>query len=162
MRIAVMSDSHDNIWMLAKAIPHLMDVDVILHCGDLVSPFMLVRLAQGVGDIPVHIVWGNNDGDKRLLAEVASNTGKIKLHGEIAILELGQLRVAVNHYPKIARGLAQSGSYDLVCYGHDHTRHEEWIGNTLLLNPGELMGMQGPGSLAIYDSESRAVKFIEI
>ncbi|MBN1666292.1 MAG: metallophosphoesterase [Anaerolineales bacterium] len=162
MRIAVMSDSHDNIWKLAQAIPHMAEADVILHCGDLISPFMIVRLVQGVKDKPIHIVWGNNDGDKRLLSEMAANAGNVKLHGEYALLELEGLKVAINHYPKVARALAESGKYDLVCYGHDHTAHEEWIGDTLLLNPGELMGMQGRSTIAMYDSERKTVEFVEV
>ena len=162
MRISVMSDSHDNIWKLDKAIKYLASTNVVLHCGDLISPFMIVRLGQGLKEIPAHIVWGNNEGDKRLIAEVAEQYENIHLHGEFADLELNGLRVAINHYPKIARGLAMSDKYGLVCYGHDHEAHQEWIGHTLLLNPGELMGMLGKSTIAIYDSETKEVEFVEI
>ena len=162
MRIAVVSDSHDNIWKLEKAIPHLATADVVLHCGDLIAPFMVIRLIKGAGGIPIHIVWGNNDGDKRLLTEVSSGVENIHLHGDLAELDFAGFKVAVNHYPQIGRALAESGRYDLVCYGHDHTAHEEWIGETLLLNPGELMGLQGASTIAIYDTENKVVEFIEI
>ena len=105
MRISVMSDSHDNIWKLDKAIKYLASTNVVLHCGDLISPFMIVRLGQGLKEIPAHIVWGNNEGDKRLIAEVAEQYENIHLHGEFADLELNGLRVAINHYTKLARGL---------------------------------------------------------
>jgi putative phosphoesterase len=107
-------------------------------------------------------VWGNNDGDKRLLTEVAQGVENIHLHGDIADLDFDGFKVAVNHYPKIARALAESGRYALVCYGHDHTAHEEWVGDTLLLNPGELMGLQGRSTVAIYDTDRKEVEFIEI
>ncbi|MBC8496911.1 MAG: metallophosphoesterase [Chloroflexi bacterium] len=162
MRIAIMSDSHDNIWKLAKAIPHLEAADAVLHCGDLIAPFMIIRLIKGTGGKPVHVVWGNNDGDKRLLAEVAASAENIHLHGEFAEIELGGLKVAINHYPKIARALAESGRYDLVCYGHDHTAHEEWIGETLLLNPGEMMGLNGRSTIALYNTKSKQVAFVEL
>ncbi|MFC1996542.1 metallophosphoesterase [Chloroflexota bacterium] len=162
MRIAILSDSHDNIWKLAKAMPALAEADEVIHCGDLISPFMIIRLIQGTRGKPVHIVWGNNDGDKGLIAEVASQAGNITLHGDFADLELGGLKIAVNHYPKVARSLAESGSYDVVCYGHDHIRHDEWVGKTLLLNPGELMGLQGRSTIAILDSRTRNVEFLEI
>jgi len=162
MRIAIMSDSHDNIWKLAKAIPHLEAADAVLHCGDLIAPFMIIRLIKGTGGKPVHVVWGNNDGDKRLLAEVAASAENIHLHGEFAEIELGGLKVAINHYPKIACALAESGRYDLVCYGHDHTAHEEWIGETLLLNPGEMMGLNGRSTIALYNTKSKQVAFVEL
>ncbi len=162
MRIAVLSDSHDNIWKLEKAMPHLAAADVVLHCGDLVSPFMVIRLIRGTGGKPVHVVWGNNDGDKRLLTEVAASAKNIHLHGDFAQLTLADFRVAMTHYPEIARPLAESGQYNLVCYGHDHTAHQEWIGKTMLLNPGELMGMQGRSTLAIFDTNTKQVEMIEI
>jgi hypothetical protein len=162
MRIAVLSDSHDNIWKLEKAMPHLAAADVVLHCGDLVSPFMVIRLIRGTGGKPVHIVWGNNDGDKRLLTEVAASAKNIHLHGDFAQLTFGDFRVAMTHYPEIARPLAESGQYHLVCYGHDHTAHQEWIRKTMLLNPGELMGMQGRSTLAVFDTNTKQVELIEI
>ena len=56
MRIAIISDSHDNVWKLDSAMPQLAQADVILHCGDVCSPFTLLRLAQGVQGKPIHLV----------------------------------------------------------------------------------------------------------
>ena len=162
MKIAVMSDSHDNIWKLSAAMPLLVEADAVIHCGDLIAPFMILRLIKGTDGKPVHIVWGNNDGDKGLIAQVAANAENIHLHGDFAHLEMDGLKIAVNHYPDIARTLAEAGSYDVVCYGHDHTMNEEWVGNTLLLNPGELMGLQGRSTIAVFDTRDKSVEFKEI
>ncbi len=162
MQIAVISDSHDNIWKLERAIPHLENADVVLHCGDLISPFMIKKLADGLPGKPIHFVWGNNDGDRRLLAALADQSGHIKAHGEFASLELDGHRIWINHYPEVARAIAESGKYDLVCYGHDHTAYEERIGNTLLLNPGEIMGLNGQSTLAILTDRMQKVLWIEI
>ncbi len=161
MRIVVLSDSHDNLWKLEAAGPTIASAEAVIHCGDLCSPFMVRRLAELAGERPVHIVWGNNDGDTFLIARVASGFPSVKLHGQLAELELGGMRVAANHYPEIARGLALSGLYDLVCYGHDHQRFEGRVGECLLLNPGELMGMKGVSSLAVLDTSSRRVEWVE-
>ena len=162
MKIAVLSDSHDNIWKLAAAMPHLAAADAIIHCGDLCSPFMILRLGEGVGGKPVHIVWGNNDGDRLLISRNARQFPEITLHGEIAEFEFGGLRIVVNHYPVVARGLAASGAYDLVCYGHDHIAHQEQVGSCMLLNPGELMGMKGPSRMSIVETEGRSVQSIDL
>ena len=106
MRIGIISDSHDNVWRLDEAIQHLKAVDVVLHCGDLISPFMVHRLAKGLSSIPIHMVWGNNDGDKLTVARIAQNFPVFTIHGEFAELEINGLRIAINHYPEIARGLA--------------------------------------------------------
>jgi putative phosphoesterase len=162
MRITVISDSHDNIWKLAQAMPYLAQSDAVIHCGDLVAPFMIKRLAAGVKEVPVHSVWGNNDGDKRLLTQFAEESGNITIHGDFAHLEIGGRSIAVTHYPDIAQALAASGQYDIVCYGHDHTAHEEQVGGTLLLNPGELMGMNGKSTLAQVDTVTLLVTWVEL
>ena len=141
MKIAILSDTHDNVAALARALQGLQTADAVLHCGDVCSPFTLKRLAEGMAGKPVHLVWGNNDGDRRMLAEIAAQAGNVTLHGEFADFTLGGLRVAMSHYPAVARAVVASGAYDLVCYGHDHQAHEERRGAALLLNPGELAGV---------------------
>ncbi len=56
MKFAVRCDSHDNLWNLEVAIPILVQTDAVIHCGDIIAPFMVKRLAEGLGAIPVHIV----------------------------------------------------------------------------------------------------------
>jgi len=160
MKLVVLSDTHDNIWALEDAMPHLRAADAILHCGDLCSPFMIPRLAQAGPE--VHIVWGNNDGDRHLLAEQAARCERIHLHGEFADFTLGGWRIAMTHYPDVARPLASGDRYALVCYGHDHTAHYSLVGETHLLNPGELMGLLGKRSLALVDTERGAVQHIAV
>ena len=61
-----------------------------------------------------------------------------------------------------ARDQALSGRYDLVCYGHDHEAHVERVGNTLLVNPGEVMGRLGPSRYAVYDTETGEAELRQI
>ncbi|MEJ2607410.1 MAG: metallophosphoesterase family protein [Anaerolineales bacterium] len=112
MIIGVLSDSHDNIWKLDQALPHLRQADVVLHCGDLCAPFMVTRLGQGLPQVPIHIVWGNNDGDTYLIAQKASAFPAITLHGALAEVELDGLVVALNHYPEIARDGYERPQFD--------------------------------------------------
>jgi putative phosphoesterase len=158
MKIAVLSDSHDNIWKLREALPQLKEADAVIHCGDLCAPFMIRELGEGLTGIPIHVVWGNNDGDTFLISKIAQSFPDIELHGQLAELDFNGFSVAVNHYPRIGQALAKSGMYDLVCYGHDHIAHEEKVQNCLLINPGELMGMKGPSTFVLVDVENRNVE----
>lgn len=162
MKIAILSDTHDHIWKVDQAMQQMREAEVILHCGDLCSPFVIRHLAAGSGGRPIHIVWGNNDGDPRLISQVAASFPFITLHGQFAELTLDGVRVAVNHYPEIARPLAASGHYDLVCYGHDHTAHHSRVGRCILLNPGEILGMKGRRTFAWYDTATGEVRFEEV
>lgn len=99
MKIAIVSDIHDHVWNLAKAIPHLRKADAVLCCGDLCSPFVLAQLAAGVS-APIHLVFGNNDGDHRL-TETAAAHDHVTLHGTFFRGELGGVSVAMTHYPLV-------------------------------------------------------------
>lgn len=161
MKVAVLSDSHDNVWKLDQAMPHLAAAEAVIHCGDLVAPFVVQRLGEGVGDTPVHIVLGNNEGDLFRIARVVDELPHVKFHGVLAEIELQGVMIAACHDPQVARGLARSGFYGMVCYGHTHAPHEEWIGDCLLLNPGELMALHGRSTIALVELPQRAVQWIE-
>ena len=162
MKIAVFSDTHDNIWKLERALGLMKNADVLIHCGDLCSPFVMKRLGEASKGRPIHVVWGNNEGDIRLICQIAKKYSNIQLHGELAELELDGLKLAINHYPDIARSLANSDFYDLVCYGHDHTAYQGLIGDCILLNPGEIMGLKGKTTFAFVDTQSRQIEFVEV
>ena len=56
----------------------------------------------------------------------------------------------------------RSGLYDLVCCGHDHTARDERVGESRLINPGELMGRLGPSTFARLDTESGVCTRVEV
>ena len=117
-------------------------------------------IAQGF-DGTVHLVWGNNDGDRlRIAANVQA--GNVTLYGELAELTLDGVTVALTHYPNIAVALAKGQQYDLVCHGHNHRREQVLVGRTLRLNPGEVMGRFGVSSYAIYDTVSHSATIFEL
>jgi putative phosphoesterase len=133
-KIAIFSDSHDQMATLRSALAaaNAAGAAVLLHCGDLCAPFMLKQIG-------------------------AARFPQITLHGMYAELEIAGRQIALIHYPEPARRIVQSGQLDLVCYGHDHTPLLERVGRGWLLNPGELLGLQGAPAWAIYDTVSGAV-----
>lgn len=167
MRIAVLSDVHDHVWNLRAALASLAGAEALVFCGDLCSPFVVPILAEGFRG-PVHVVFGNNDGDLYRISQQASRFETVRLHGELYADELGGLRVAANHYPELAAGLAASGRFDLVCYGHDHRFAIERRSETLVVNPGTLLGYD-PAARAdvaatflVVDSESRRAEGFQV
>ena len=160
MKIGIISDSHDRIENTNKALALIKErgAKVLIHCGDFCAPFMMNELAKFGGE--VHCVFGNID-DRFVTPNRAKELG-INFHGDIAELEFDGKKIAVNHYPKIAEGLASTGNYDLVCYGHDHTAAKKKIGNTLFLNPGGLWSRKTKTSFAIYDTETNEVEIIDL
>ncbi len=161
MKIAVLSDVHDNIWNLRKALKRMEGADALLFCGDFCAPFSLKMLADGFSG-PIHAVRGNNDGDAFLLMRVASRYEHVTLYSEaLAEVTLGDRRIAVVHYPHMAKAIAPSGKYDAVFFGHSHQAAKMWEGRTLVLNPGEVMGRFGKATFALYDTEAHDAEFVE-
>jgi hypothetical protein len=160
MKIAILSDVHDNIWKLESLLANL-EADALVFCGDFCAPFTLAQIAEGFAG-PIHVVFGNNDGDKLFLSRVAGRFSHVTLHGEFADMEMDGRRLAVTHYPEIGKALCQGGTYDLVCHGHSHERVVEQVGGTLRLNPGEVMGRLGLSTYAVYDTSVGQAQIVEV
>ena len=139
MRIAVLSDIHDNVWKLDGALAAIGATDALLCCGDLCSPFIVHQIGRAYAK-PVHIVFGNNDGDHFRITANAAHYPQIRLHGEIFTAEFDGRRIAMNHFDAIARPIVNSGRLDVVCFGHNHRFEIARSGLTLAVNPGAILG----------------------
>ncbi len=161
MKLAVLSDTDDNVRKVNVAL-HMM-AHAVVHCDDLCSPFVVGSMATFLPDTtPVHNIWGNNEGDIRLICMKATEHENITLHGDFASLNFHDLQVALTHYPTIARSLAASGHYQLVCYGHNRCAHRARTDNCILLNPVELLGLKGNTSLAWFQTITHTVQFVNV
>ena len=161
MKIAVLSDAHDNIWNVEKALGMLGGPEAMIFCGDFCAPFTLKMLADGFSG-PTHCVLGNNDGDALLLAQIASQTENVTLYQGTGHVEYDGRDLAFAHYPVIGRALARSGAYDAVFSGHTHRVTIEVFGETLWANPGEIMGRYGEPSFGLYDTVSGRLELVRL
>ncbi len=138
MRLAIVSDIHDHLWNLAAAMLTLQTADALLCCGDLCSPFVIDELTKFERE--VHIVFGNNDADLYRITSKALKKPNCKVHGELCEATFDGKRLAMNHFDYLARPMAKSGDYDVVCFGHNHQLEIARQQTTLLINPGPIMG----------------------
>lgn len=152
MKLAIISDTHDNLATLEKAVEWMKknNIEEVIHCGDICSPETLRWLSKNL-PIKINVVFGNVDVD--ILNETLQ-APNIIFHGETGKLFLDNLRIAFTHQPKTAKSLASSGQYDLVFYGHTHKPWEETIGQCKLINPGNLSNMLYKASFAVYNTKT--------
>ncbi|OQY43413.1 MAG: hypothetical protein B6242_14710 [Anaerolineaceae bacterium 4572_78] len=153
MKIAVLSDIHDNIWNLEKALEKLEGVDAMIFLGDFCAPFTLKQIADAFRG-PIHCIQGNNDGDMLLLMKIADSVGNVTFYNPLGIFEVDGKFIAFTHYPEIAEGLVATGKYSAVFYGHTHVFWHQKENDTLMVNPGEIMGRFGSPSFGYYDTDS--------
>lgn len=161
MKIGIISDSHDDMAMIERAVSELnaRDVGKVLHAGDFVAPFTIERLDRLNADIIG--IFGNNDGDRILLNERFGG----RIHNQPHTLSLGEppMRIVMVHEPKTVEALAKSGLYDVVIYGHTHIPDIKKIGSALVINPGKLARIhKGKTTFAVLDTESMEAEIIEL
>lgn len=161
MLIGICSDSHDHVEHIKKAVNHFkrVNIDLLIHAGDYCSPFT-VPLFEG---LPLHGIFGNNDGDKYLLMKKFSEIGA-NLHGDFYTFDADRISFAVYHgtHPEIKDSLCLCEKYDVVISGHTHEPTLNTIGKTTSINPGSINGFERDPMIALFDTETQNVKFIEL
>lgn len=140
MKIGIISDTHDNIPVIKKIFKRFEDSGIknVIHLGDIISPFVF-KFIREVYTGNLYVVFGNNDGEKLFLKEMAKKFN-IALYRTPHILELNGKTIAMMHEPLFIEELPQVGMFDVVAFGHTHEFVSKKIGKTLLINPGEACG----------------------
>jgi hypothetical protein len=158
LTVGILSDTH--VPYRIEILPHavldaLRGVDVILHAGDVDKPGALEPLR---GIAPVHAVRGNfhvldlSSGGVSLPPAI-----ELRLAGRCIVVTHGYLPGPIGLWFKvrdvalraldrdeearfngrIARRLrALYPHADIIVFGHTHRAYVEWLGATLLINPG--------------------------
>ena len=156
MKIAIISDTHDNLPNFKKVIGWIkkQGIKTIIHCGDVCAPGVLKQmLKQFPGKF--FLSFGNVDGDHFRISKLAfEDFPNLKIFPELGEIEIDNNQIAFCHFPKFAKALAQTGKFDLVFYGHTHKPWEEKIGKCRLVNPGNLCGFPYKSTFAVYDTET--------
>ena len=126
IRIGVIADTHG---LFDPAIRlHFKGVDRILHAGDIGDRSVIEQLGQIA---PVTAVSGNVDS-----YEQSGFPSEV-------VIELAGRRIAIRHIlyeggklTKEGRAFLECEQPDICIFGHTHQPRMEWLGQTLLFNPG--------------------------
>jgi putative phosphoesterase len=149
MRLGVISDTHGHVELTRPAVRMLesMEVDAVLHCGDIGS----IAVVEMFAAWPTHFVFGNCDDGSEAFAAAIQKVGQT-CHGLFGDLEFEGVRVALlhSHERRRFRETIDRGEYGLVCYGHTHVAAIDRRGKTVVLNPGAIYRAE-PHSLAVVD-----------
>ena len=149
MRIGVISDTHDNLPAIERAVSffNTQKVSFVFHAGDYVAPFAVVRLAS------LSCGWrgvlGNNDGEKDGLIRVSEN----RITQGVLRVEVCGRKIAVVHDLHCV-DLENEKAGIIVC-GHTHKPQLLAGKARLVINPGEACGwVSGISTVAIVDLDA--------
>ncbi len=160
MKIGIISDTHNDIELVRKAIEIFGEkkVDLIVHAGDITSPKML-SLFKG---FKCKFVLGNGDIDVEDLNAESEKLGFDRIEKYVTFSADGKKIIAFhgNDIPFFRQAVA-SGEHDYVIKGHTHIFENYLTGTTRVINPGSLYGAD-EFSIAILHTESGRVERIRI
>jgi uncharacterized protein len=164
MKIAICSDSHDNLTNIKKFLSwcNRHKVKTILHCGDWCAPSALEYYRKYFkGEIVG--VYGNVHADDETMKKFARKN-KIKIKEDELSLKIEGIKILLTHYPEKAKAIAETDKHDLIFYGHNHVPWMKKVDNSYIANPGTLAGMFNKASFAVYDTKTRKLdlKILEL
>lgn len=132
MKIALVSDSHDNLYFIKKFLKDVekRNIDLIIHLGDIISPFSAREFLKA--EKKIIAIYGNNDGELKGLSsllDITNSPREVKIDGKVLIL---------CHDPILNED--EISNIDFLFYGHTHKKYYSKKGNIMIINPGELCG----------------------
>jgi hypothetical protein len=165
MRIGILSDTHDRLSMIAKAVAWCNDTDVglVLHAGDYISPFVIDTLA-GLR-APMVGVFGNNDGDRDMLLTKCREHTHLEIRGDITEVTAGGRDIALLHGHQKDRlaDVIRRGNHAVVVHGHSHRPAVSREGEVLVVNPGAVSGyLTGRCTVALLEPEGMTVEIVDL
>lgn len=156
--ICIVSDTHENVKTIKPAVELMKQFkpDLVIHCGDIVSPPILDLFK----DLPMRFVFGNNDGEELGLRKKCKELGFGEINDVIEIVHHGK-KILVYHgtSPYVLQAHIDAQLHDYIFHGHTHEQRDEKIGRTRVINPGALY-MAKVFSFATLDLKDDRLKFI--
>lgn len=156
MRLAIISDSHDNLATLAKFL-NFADkngVETILHCGDVAEAETLEYLTKKFSG-KIYVSEGNMDYGHRLEKAAEKFPDQVYYFKDFGRIKIDGLSIGLSHFKETAAAHCKDGKLDFVFYGHTHKPWQETVYGCLLSNPGNLAGMFYKATFATLDTKTK-------
>ncbi|MFA6394010.1 MAG: YfcE family phosphodiesterase [Patescibacteria group bacterium] len=179
MKIAVISDIHDNLINLKKFLnwAGANDIQEAVCCGDVTNAETLEYLGKNFFRFPagqvgvIHLVRGNMEIYEETEVKKYSN---IKYLGRYGVTEIGEKKIGLCHEPAFIKNVlalcrekhsagkksAGSAGCDIIFYGHTHKPWLEKIKGITAANPGTLGGVFQKATFAVWDSETGGIELM--
>ena len=149
MKILVFSDSHGYYNRILPVIAQHDDVDMVIHCGDVLNDAISLSKLINPGIILRYVV-GNNDYAPSEPKEIT-----IEAEGKKIFVTHGHLFGVKSGLDSLRKKIKEG--YDLVIYGHTHIANTEYYLGGTILNPGA-MCYTGRSSYAVVTIENDIIK----
>jgi putative phosphoesterase len=152
MKIAIISDSHDNLENLKKFFDFTKKekIKILIHCGDVCNGETLKEIERNFKEI--YLCLGNADIKESLLKE-AERTRIFEKEGKI---EINGLKIGFCHMFNLNE--KNLNGFDFYFFGHSHWPFLKKEENCYLANPGNLAGLFYKATFAILDTKTKKLE----
>lgn len=157
MKIAIISDIHDNLANLGHFFEIIKDEEIekIICCGD-VCNFETLEFLNNIFLDEIFLIKGNNEVYQE---EEILKLKNISYLGRTGIIKIENNKIGICHEPYFIDDLLeQNPDLDFIFYGHTHQPWMSNQGKTILINPGTLGGVFYKACFAIWDSQTKNAK----
>jgi uncharacterized protein len=168
MKIGVLSDSHDHLPETREGLRLLLEHGAahLVHCGDVGDRAIdLLAAACLEHGIRAHLARGNCDRFGGPDARFAPSLPSIDAGVALDFTLDGKRCAALHgHDPRPLSRTLDSADFDFVFVGHTHSRRDERLGRTRLLNPGSCARPRDgkPPSVLLLDLASGAADWLDV
>lgn len=162
MVIGIISDTHDNVPMIEKAVELFKKhkVEFVIHAGDIVAPAS-IKYFDGLN---MKFVFGNCDGDRIKIEEKVRDING-QHYGRIMELKHKGKKIGVFHGDDIIiNDKMLNNEYDYYIHGHTHTPEDKKHKKIRVLCPGGfyLGDSEENNKIIILDIEKDNVVFVDV
>lgn len=151
MKIAIISDIHDNLENLKKCLDLCKseNIDQIICCGDVTNVETLNFLSSHFENT-IRLVRGNMEiyEDEELL-----QFKNIEYYGRVGRFDILGKKIGFCHEPFLFDKVLELGRCEIVFYGHTHKPWIEKKKGVQFVNPGTLGAVFQKATFSIWDSE---------
>lgn len=156
MKIAIISDIHDNIVNLNKCLVWCKanNIQELICCGDVTNIETIEIMATGFSGT-IHLVRGNVYLFEEQELEKYDN---LIYYGSIGRFKFDKYIVGLCHEPFLFNKVKKLGTCDYIFYGHTHRPWIEEKNGVNTVNPGALGGMFQKATFAVWDTTKNKIE----
>lgn len=154
MRIAIVSDTHDNLANLEKFFKFCQKekIEMLIHCGDVCNDGTLIEIEKNFKNI--YLSLGNCDLREAIL-KIAKKT---KIFEEIGEVEIENLKIGFCHKFDFKKNCKNLLNFDFFFFGHTHWPFFKKEKNCFLINPGNLANLYYKATFAILEPKTKKIE----
>jgi len=152
MKIAIISDTHDNLENLKTFFDFAKKekIKILIHCGDVCNGDTLREIENNFKKI--YLSLGNGD----IVDSLLKSAKKTKIFEKEGKIKIDKLKIGFSHVLKLKEKKLEN--FDFYFFGHTHYPFLKKEKNCYLANPGNLAGLSYKATFAILNTKTKKLE----